>query len=68
MKKMFIAAAAIVAAVAFTACGNKAAEATEEATDTIAAAVEEVGEVVEAVDTVSGDTIVVAEVETAVAE
>ena len=34
MKKSFVAAAAIVAAVAFTACNNKAAEATEETVDT----------------------------------
>ena len=62
MKKSFVAAAAIVAAVAFTACNNKAAEATEETVDTVA---------VEAVvDTVAGDTTVIVEevVEAAPAE
>ena len=68
MKKSFVAAAAIVAAVAFTACNNKAAEATEETVDTVA--VEAVGAVEEVVDTVAGDTVVAAEevVEAAPAE
>lgn len=61
MKKSFIAAAAIVAAVAFTACNNKAAEATEEAVDTVAVEATEVVE--EVVDTTAApaDTTVVVE-------
>lgn len=64
MKKNFIcAAAAAFVAVAFAACGNKS-EANAEATDTVAAPVEEVvaAEAVEAVDTVTNDTVVATEV------
>lgn len=59
MKKLVLMAAAIVA-VSFASCGNKAANAEAEATDTIAAVEEVVEEVVEvATDSVAADSAAV---------